>query len=39
MFNLIKDDFDENIDDIIDSVDKILNGIDEEKSKDKEKEN
>lgn len=39
MFNLIKDDFDEGIDDIMDSVDKLLNDMDEENCKDKEKEN
>lgn len=32
MFNLIKDDFDENMDDILDSIDKLLNdGADEKK--------
>ena len=31
MFNLIKDDFDESIDDIMDSIDKILNDRDGER--------
>lgn len=37
MFNLIKDDFDESIDDIMDSVNKLLNDRDEENSKLEEK--
>ena len=31
MFNLIKDDFDENVDDIINSINKILDKKEEEK--------
>ena len=38
MFNLIKDDFDENMDDIMNSIDKILNEKIEEKDIDKKKE-
>ena len=37
MFNLIKDDFDENVDDIINSINKILDKKEEEKDIDKEK--
>lgn len=35
MFNLVKDDFDENMDDIINSIDKILNEEIDEKNIDK----
>lgn len=38
MFNLIKDDFDENMDDILDSIDKLLNDEADEKKVDKSKE-
>lgn len=38
MFNLIKDDFDESMDDIMNSIDKILNEKIEEKDIDKKKE-
>lgn len=38
MFNLIKDDFDENMDDIMNSIDKILNEKTEEKDIDMKKE-
>ena len=38
MFNLIKDDFDENMDDILDSIDKLLNDGADEKKVDKSKE-
>lgn len=33
MFNLIKDDFDENTDDILNSINKILNEDDKQKQK------
>ena len=35
MFNLVKDDFDENMDDIMNSIDKLLNEEIEEKNIDK----
>ena len=38
MFNLIKDDFDESMDDIMNSIDKILNEKIEEKDIDTKKE-
>jgi len=36
MFNLVKDDFDENMDDIMNSINKIINDENEENKKDKE---
>lgn len=36
MFNLVKDDFDENMDDIMNSINKIINDEKEENKKDKE---
>ena len=36
MFNLVKDDFDENMDDIMNSINKIINNEKEENKKDKE---
>jgi len=35
MFNRIKDDFDENMDDIMNSINKIINNEDKEKEEDK----
>lgn len=39
MFNLVKDDFDENSDDILESINKMLAKNKEEKNKEKDKEN
>lgn len=38
MFNLVKDDFDENMDDIMNSINKILNEEDEEEINKEKKE-
>ena len=35
MFNLVKDDFDENMDDIMNSINKIINDENEEKEENK----
>ena len=35
MFNLVKDDFDENMDDIMNSIKKIINNENEEKEENK----
>ena len=38
VFNLVKDDFDENLDDIMNSIDKILNEVEiKEEKKEEEK--
>ena len=37
MFNLVKDDFDENMDDIMNSINKILDEEDKEVKKEEEK--
>ena len=37
MFNLVKDDFDENIDDIMNSINEILNNEDKAEKKEEEK--
>lgn len=39
MFNLIKDEFDENSDDILESINKMLANKKENKEKEEEKEN